>query len=141
MMLIALDTDILTDVLYGDPVLTARLATIPIHEQSVPVVVVEEIIRGRFNVIRQAEAGRGRVSLEEAYERFQQSVTDTRAYTILPFTAAAAALVAAWKQQRIRVATHDMRIAAICIVHGATLITRNARDYAKIPGLTFDVWN
>ena len=30
---------------------------------------------------------------------------------------------------------------AICIVHGVTLITRNAQDYTQIPGLTFDVWN
>jgi predicted nucleic acid-binding protein len=34
-----------------------------------------------------------------------------------------------------------MRIAAICIDHDATLVTRNARDYARIPGLTLDVWN
>lgn len=140
-MLTALDTDIFTDVMYGDPVLTARLATIPIAEQTLSIVVIEEVIRGRFNVIRQAEAGRGRITLEEAYQLFQQSVTVTRAFAVLPFTAAASTLVTAWKRQRIRVATHDMRIAAICIVHGATLVTRNARDYARIPGLSLDVWS
>lgn len=140
-MLIALDTDVFTDIMYGDPVLTVRLAAVPITEQSLPVVVIEEVIRGRFNVIRQAEAGRGQVTLEEAYARFQQSITDTRAYTVLSVTAAAMALVAAWKRQRIRVATHDMRIAAICIDHGATLVTRNARDYVRLPGLRHDIWN
>ena len=140
-MLTALDTDIFTDVMYGDPALVARLAAIPIAEQTLPIVALEEVIRGRFNVIRQAEARRGAATLEEAYHRFQQSVTDTRAYTILPFTSAAEALVAAWRRQRNRVPTHDLRIAAICIVHGATLVTRNARDYAQVPGLTFDVWN
>ena len=140
-MLIALDTDVFTDVMYGDPVLTARLLAVPIAEQTLPVVVLEEVIRGRFNVIRQAEAGRGRITLAEAYDRFQQSVADTRAYTVLPFTAAAEALAAAMRRQRLRVGTRDLRIAAVCIVHGATLVTRNARDYAQIPGLTFDVWN
>ena len=70
-MLIALDTDVFTDVMYGDPVLVARLLLVPISEQTLPIVVIEEIIRGRFNVIRQTEAGRGRVTLEEAYFRFQ----------------------------------------------------------------------
>lgn len=50
-----------------------------------------------------------------------------------------------WVEQRngkyTATVTHDMRSAAICIVHGATLATRNARDYAQLPGLTFDVWN
>jgi tRNA(fMet)-specific endonuclease VapC len=138
-MLIALDTDVFTDAMYGDPILVARLLAVPIAGQTLPIVVIEEVIRGRFNVIRQAEAGRGKITLDEAYARFQQSVTDTRAYTILPFTAPADALVAAWRRQKIRVATHDLRIAAICIVHGATLVARNVRDFAQIPGLTVDV--
>jgi tRNA(fMet)-specific endonuclease VapC len=140
-MLTALDTDVFTEVLHGNTAFVARLLQIPIAEQSLPIVVVEEMIRGRFNVIRQAEAGKGRVSLEEAYARFQQSVTDTRTYTILPFTKPAEALVASWRKQKIRVGTSDMRIAAICIVNGATLVTRNARDYTQLPGLTLDVWN
>ena len=43
------------------------------------------------------------------------------------------------RRQRLRVGTRDLRIAAVCIVHGATLVTHNARDYAQLPGLTFDV--
>jgi tRNA(fMet)-specific endonuclease VapC len=140
-MLIALDTDVFTDAMYGEPTISARLAAVPISEQSIPVVVLEEVCRGRLNMIRQAEAGRGRMSLEKAYDSFRQSIEDARAYVVLPLTAAAVMLVAAWKRQRVRVAVHDMRIAAICIVNGATLITRNRRDYEKIPGLTFEVWN
>ncbi len=139
-MLIALDTDVLTDVLYGDPVLVGRLGAIPIYEQSIPIVVVEEVIRGRLNVIRQADAGRGQVSLERAYLLFQQTVTDSKSNKILPYTASSDALVAAWRKQKIRIPTHDLRIAAICIIHGATLVTRNARDFTKVPGLTIDVW-
>jgi tRNA(fMet)-specific endonuclease VapC len=139
-MLIALDTDIFTEVLYGDPAMVARLAAVPIREQSLPIIVLEEVIRGRFSVIRQAESGRGRVTLEVAYLLFQQTVTDSKSYTILPYTAAADGLVAAWRKPRIRVPTHDLRIAAICIVHGAALVTRNARDFSKVPGLTIDVW-
>ena len=140
-MLIALDTDVFTDVMHGDPTLTARLLAVPVAEQTLPVVVLGEVLRGRFNMIRQAEAGRGRMTLEAAYHRFQQSVTDTRAFTVLSYTAAADAQVQRWRAAKIRVGTHDLRIAATCMIHGATLVTRNARDYSQVPGLTFDVWN
>ena len=42
---------------------------------------------------------------------------------------------------KIRVGTQDLRIAAIATAHNATLVTRNARDYQLVPGLTLDVWN
>jgi len=37
----------------------------------VPIVVVEEILRGRLNVVRQAEAGKARVRIERAYISYQ----------------------------------------------------------------------
>ena len=49
-------------------------------------------------------------------------------------------LVASWRAARIRVKPMDMRIAAIAIHAGATLVTRNARDFRLIPGLSLDVW-
>jgi hypothetical protein len=104
-MLVALDTDVFTDVLYADPAVVARLAAVPVAEQVLPVVALEELIRGRFNVVRQAEAGRGRATLEEAYARFQLTVTSTRAFTILPYTVAADGLVRAWRAAKLRIGT------------------------------------
>ncbi|HEX4608817.1 MAG TPA: type II toxin-antitoxin system VapC family toxin [Urbifossiella sp.] len=138
--MIALDTDVLTLVLHGDPALTARLAAVPAADQTVPVVVFCEVLRGRLSAIRQAEAGKGKVSLAAAYDLLRRSVTDSRAYTLLSFTPAAEQLVTGWKRLKLRVGMQDQRIAATCIVHGATLITRNARDHAQLPGLTLDIW-
>ena len=45
--MIAFDTDVLTEVLLGDATYAARAAAIPLHEQAVPVIVSEEIMRGR----------------------------------------------------------------------------------------------
>jgi hypothetical protein len=61
--MMACDTDVLTEILLGDPAYVDRAATIPSHEQVVPVIVVEEIMRGRLQVIRQAEAGKAKVGL------------------------------------------------------------------------------
>lgn len=81
------------------------------------------------------------MTLEFALGRFQQSLVNMAPFTLLPYTAAAHALVQQWQQAKVRVGTNDLRIAAICFAHGATLVTRNARDYAQVPGLNFDVWN
>ena len=49
--MIAFDTNVLTGILLGDEVFLAKALTIPTHEQSVPVIVIEEIIRGRLTII------------------------------------------------------------------------------------------
>jgi tRNA(fMet)-specific endonuclease VapC len=137
----AFDTDILSELLLDNVVYTQRADLIPAPNKVIPVVALEEVLRGRLDGIRRAQAGRIKLSLDRAYDLFREAIEDTRPYSILPFTAAAHALVQQWQRAKIRVGTNDMRIAAICIDHGATLVTRNARDYAQIPGLTFDVWN
>ncbi|HEV3078479.1 MAG TPA: hypothetical protein VGY66_01825 [Gemmataceae bacterium] len=62
----AFDTDILTEILAGNPAYAERIAHVLVGEQAAPIVAVEEIIRGRLNTIRQAEAGKGRTSIEQA---------------------------------------------------------------------------
>jgi predicted nucleic acid-binding protein len=56
--MIAFDTDVLTGILVGRADYVERAATIAAHQQAVPIIVIEEIIRGRLNVIRQAEPQR-----------------------------------------------------------------------------------
>ena len=67
--MIAFDTDVLTEILLGNDVFVERSAAISDHDQAVPVVVVEEMIRGRLHTIRQAEAGKSRISNEEPRSR------------------------------------------------------------------------
>lgn len=103
-------------------------------------VVVEEITRGRLNVIRQAEAGQSKVSIDRAYQLFQETFDDFRVLQILSYTPEAEIKFREWKNRRIRISSHDLRIAAICIVHEATLITRNRRDFEKAPDLIVEYW-
>ncbi|HUR55028.1 MAG TPA: type II toxin-antitoxin system VapC family toxin [Gemmataceae bacterium] len=139
--MIALDTDVMTMVLHGHAPTVARLASIPTADQGVPVIVLGELLRGRLAAIRQTEAGKGSVTLPQAYELFARTVADASRYAVLPFTPGAESLFKQWKRAKVKVGTQDMQIAAICTDLGATLVTRNARDYAQIPGFTFDVWN
>ena len=45
----AFDTDILTEILAGNPAYAERIAKVPLEEQSTPLVAVEEVLRGRLN--------------------------------------------------------------------------------------------
>jgi tRNA(fMet)-specific endonuclease VapC len=137
----AFDTDVLSDLFKNVPALLARIGAVPPDEQLVPVVVVEEILRGRLDAIRTAQAPGSRVPLERAYGEFEKSLADLERFTILPYTAAAHALLQTWRAAKIRIGANDLRIAAVCFAHGAKLVTRNARDYSRVPGLNFEVWN
>jgi len=138
--MIAFDTDVLTEILLGNTAYVGRAAAIPLHEQAVPVIVVEEIMRGRLNIIRQAEAGRASISLARAYELFEDTFADFRGLHILSYTVQTEALYQEWRQQGFRLGTHDLRIAAICVAHSVTLISRNRRDFERVPGLVIEFW-
>jgi len=81
-----------------------------------------------------------KISIEQAYHFFQETLLDLQDITVLPYTAPAEALFQEWRQQKLRIATHDLRIAAICVAHSATLISRNRRDFERVPGLRVEYW-
>jgi tRNA(fMet)-specific endonuclease VapC len=136
----AFDTDILTQILLGNPAYQERLAQIPVAEQGIPILVAEELLRGRFNTIRQAEGGKAKIAIDRAYQLFEQTLTDIREFTILSHTTEAEGTYQTWRTKKIRGSTHDLRIAAICVTDGVTLITRNRRDFGQIPGLFVEFW-
>lgn len=137
----AFDTDIMTEILIGNPAYAERISKVPVAEQTVPIVAVEEIFRGRLNAIRQAEAGKARITIERAYLLFEQTLDDIREMKVLSFTDQAEVLLKEWRQKKTRGSTHDLRIAAICVVNAVTLVTRNRRDFRDIPGLAVEFWD
>ena len=138
--MIAFDADVFSEILAGHPQYSQRAHQISVHEQAVPIVVVEEILRGRLNSIRQAEAGKSKLSLERAYDLFGVTLNAFRHVTVLPYTSGADILYQQWRSEKARGGTHDLRIAAICVACSATLITRNQRDFEQVPGLSLEVW-
>jgi predicted nucleic acid-binding protein len=75
--MIAFDTDVFTLISQGNPNFIERASRLT-EPQGLPAVVVEEILRGRLNTIRQAESGRAKVSLERAYHLLADAVNDMR---------------------------------------------------------------
>jgi len=138
--MIAFDSDVLGLIGQGILPYLSRMLALPPTDRGVPVVVAEELIRGRLDQVRKAESGKSKLTLAQANAFVESTLEGIREFRLLSFTQPAADLVAAWKAARIRVKTMDMRIAATAVVHQATLVTRNARDFRLIPGLNLDVW-
>ncbi|HJZ89490.1 MAG TPA: type II toxin-antitoxin system VapC family toxin [Gemmataceae bacterium] len=136
----AFDSDILTLIWEGVDPYASWAALIPSPDRGIPIVVAEEVLRGRLDQIRKASAGKVKVSLPGAYDLLQFSLTALRGGVYLPFTDRAEQLIASWRAARFRVKVMDMRIAATAMASGATLVTRNAGDFTLIPGLSLDVW-
>jgi tRNA(fMet)-specific endonuclease VapC len=60
---------------------------------------------------------------------------------ILPLDQQALARFHSLRPSKRRVGTNDLRIAAISLIHGAILVTRNVRDFKGIAGLQIEDWS
>jgi len=136
----ALDTDVLSEILAGDEAYIAQAAAIPRDELCTTVITEEEILRGLLNEVRKAESERSRRTLDSVYERLRQIVSALGSWNVLPYSPSADARFRAWRAAKVPVKPHDLRIAAICLEEGATLITRNRRDFEQVPGLQTEFW-
>jgi len=43
-------------------------------------------------------------------------------------------------RQRLNVGSNDLKIAATALEQNATVVTRNLRDFGRVPGLTCEDW-
>lgn len=59
---------------------------------------------------------------------------------VLAFDAEAIALFDELRLQKVRVSTMDLRIAAIALSRNLVLLTRNIRDFGRIPHLATEDW-
>ena len=128
----ALDTNTVLDYFRGKGQVAARLLATPPSEVGLPAVAAYEVWVG---VLGSQNAKRRQVE----YERFLALVA------ILPFDAVAgrraADLRLALSRKGDLIGPMDTLIAATALVHGATLVTRNVREFNRVPGLTVVNWH
>ena len=74
------------------------------------------------------------------YQQLENLLADYTQAQVLPFAEAADEVFRELKQQKIRVGTMDLRIGAIGIANGMTVLTSNTVDFEKNPGLSFEDW-
>ena len=137
MSLYILDTDHVSLFQKRHPFVTQRIGKVNSENLRTTIVTVEEQIRGRFNVIKRASSGG---KLIRAYTALQDSVAYFNTMQILPFDQAANAHYERLRKQKIRIGTQDLRIAAIALGVKGTVVTRNGKDFEKVPNLTLEDW-
>ncbi len=137
-LLYVLDTDTVTFQQAGRAPVLQRLANLSPDVVFTTVVTVREQLRGRLAVVDQATSA---PDLILAYDRLLTTVRYFARINVLSFTSAAAASLRNLQQQRIRIGTQDLRIAAIVLATQGVLVTANTRDFAKIPGLVIEDWS
>lgn len=136
-----LDTDIVSHLLDSrrrNDVLSDRVRSVPLDELAISIITVEEIMRGRLDVVRQAQTARRNVV--DAYERLLLLFTKLHRFPVLPYSSDADrtfdSLPAAIKRRGV----NDCRIAAIALVTGSTVVTANTRHFERVPGLKVEDW-
>lgn len=138
MTIYILDSDHLSLYQRGHEPLGQRLIEIPPDRIAITVISVEELLRGRLAQIRKATQPQGRVY---AYHWLSRTLEFLRDFTVLDYDTPAEARFQSLLAQKIRVGTQDLKIAAIALSQGVTLITRNRKDFERVPGLTLEDWS
>jgi tRNA(fMet)-specific endonuclease VapC len=135
------DTDHLSLLERGNLLIQRRLQPIMPTSVAITIVTAEEKVKGRLATIN-GLSGIERVDrLAVAYRTLQTTLDDLKTFPILPFSDIACDRYRELLQQKIRVGSHDLRIAAITLSVDGVLITRNRRDFERVPGLRFEDWS
>jgi tRNA(fMet)-specific endonuclease VapC len=138
MSLYVLDTDALTLVQYKHPVLEPRVMAHPPAELAITVVTVEEQLTGWYTKLRQA---RTPDQQSRAYQDLADAVSRLSGVNILGFPVAALNRVKSLLAAKLNVGKKDLAIAAIALEHGGILVSRNLRDFQRVPGLMVEDWS
>jgi tRNA(fMet)-specific endonuclease VapC len=133
-----LDTDHVSLSQREQPAVLQRMAEVGHHYLAVSIITVEEQIKGRFKLIKRASNGQ---QLVQAYRDLQANLAYFNTLQVLPFDDAANARYEALCQQKIRIGSQDLRIAAIVLSVNGILVTRNQRDFGKVPDLILEDWS
>lgn len=138
MSLFILDTDHITLLRHRHPLVSQRVARTAISDIAVTIVTFEEQVRGWLNAIRRYNAT---VRQEWAYQGLHSVLDFFCPLNVLDFDQAAYTQFETLRQQRIRIGSQDLRIAAIVLAINGVLLTRNRRDFSQVPGLALEDWS
>jgi tRNA(fMet)-specific endonuclease VapC len=133
-----LDTDHVTLQEHGHPPLRQRLAAQPPDSLAVSVVTVEEALRGRLGVLARRLDGAARV---RAYAKLLETIRFFQSVPVVAFDASCEAHFQDLVSQRLRIGSRDLKIAATALARNLVLVTRNRRDFERIPGLVIEDWS
>lgn len=102
------------------------------------IISAEEQLRGWLAQIHKTHANP--IAAIPIYARLQRRLEFYARWMVLPRETASAALFVKLQAEGVRIGSMDLKIACITITNGGRLLTRNSKDFAKVPGLDFENW-
>lgn len=138
MTLHILDTDTLSLLQDGHPAVTARVAACAPNELAIAVVSIEEQLSGWYRMLRRA---RKPEELAKVYDRLATAVHSLSRLPILSFNVAAIRRAKALQASKLNVGKMDLCIAAIALENHGEVVSRNTRDFRRVPNLAVEDWS
>jgi tRNA(fMet)-specific endonuclease VapC len=114
-----------------------RIALHPAGAVFTSLVSMHEQVMGANSYLSQARTA---ADLVRGYHMLELARSYYALAQVLPFDQQAANVFASMRAQRVRIATMDLRIAAIALSRGMAVVTRNTSDFNQVPGLTVEDW-
>jgi tRNA(fMet)-specific endonuclease VapC len=138
MSLYILDTDILTLAQQSHPLVLQRVWSHAPSEVVTTILSIQEQLDGWHGHVNRARTAK---KLAEVYKRFTDCVQFLAGLPILSFTENAISRFDQLRQLKLNIGKMDLRIAAIVLENNATLVSRNLRDFQRVPGLVVEDWS
>ena len=133
-----LDTDAITHDQHAHPVLSARVRITPIEDLFTTSVTVEEQLQGRLAYIHRYR--NDPLRLAQGHAALVRTISYFARWNILAVSEETEVLARQLRQQRIRIGSQDLRIAALALLYDFTVVTSNVRDFSQIPNLSVADW-
>jgi tRNA(fMet)-specific endonuclease VapC len=133
-----LDTDTLSEFHRGNSTVIQNVERRDGDLLAITVLTVEEQLSGWYTLLRKS---RQPEHVVRVYSQLGQSVVRLAKWPILPYTATAIERVAYFKTLHFNVRHTDLRIAAVAIENDMVLVTRNTKDFVRIPDVRIEDWS
>jgi len=136
--LFLLDSDHLSLIQRGYEPIRSYILKISPEQIYIPVISVEEMVRGRLAQIHRGTESKERL---QAYYWLSKTFDFLCGFNVLKYDLHAEAQFQALRSRKIRIGIQDLKIGAIALSNNAILVTRNRQDFEQIPTLEIEDWS
>jgi tRNA(fMet)-specific endonuclease VapC len=139
MSLFLLDTDILSLLEQGNPLVQQHVNNHPLSDIALSVISIQEQMQGFLASLTRA---RNRQQVALAYDMLVSRLLPVwERFVVLSFSETSILRFEQLRSLRLNVGLMDLRIAAIALENNLTVVTRNQRDFGRVPGLAAVDWS
>lgn len=139
MSLFLLDTDTLSLLQQGNTVVLQHVNNHSLADISICAITIQEQMQGFQAALTRA---RSHQQIALAYDMLVTRLLPVwNLFRVLSFSESAILRFEQLRTMRLNVGLMDLRISAIALENGLKVVTRNLRDFTRVPGLVTEDWS